>query len=188
MTGSHIIRRTFQSLRLKTGSFENYTWGRKLKRTRLITIIALLSLFVIYGCKGPEQVSSTPAVEKSSDVDQNLDCSDASKLITLKGVLVRKEWTKTYESYRAGGSEYYMIEKAILRPSEQVPFSEFEKYKGKKVVVKGLYVKGKPYTPPKDSAEQYPVNPDGTPETINVGAGFKVCEISVVQGDAAEGY
>ena len=99
-------------------------------------------------------------------------------LQNLTGVVIRKEWEKSMESWDAGGSEYYVLNGAILRPSRAVPFEQFTNYVGRKVTCQGKYVAGKPYIPPKDSVEQMPMpgrNPvTGEIEYPIVGSGFEV--------------
>ena len=111
----------------------------------------------------------------------------------LTGVVLRKEWSKSYESFNAGGSEYYVLkidnnaipankrtatEGVILRPSKDVPFERFANLVGQTVTCRGNFVDGKPYAPPTDGIEQVPsshVNPI-TGETVRpiVGSGFQV--------------
>lgn len=112
---------------------------------------------------------------------------------TLAGVVIRKDWSKSLESWNAGGSEYYVLkvegselpsgtqtakEGVILRPSETVPFDHFTNFVGRRVTCRGQFVAGERYIPPKDTVEQIPgpsVNPiTGETEYPIVGAGFKV--------------
>lgn len=90
----------------------------------------------------------------------------------LTGVVVRKEWSKSYESWNAGGSEYYVLavdhpsslsdkrtarEGVILRPSASVPFARFADFVGKRVECRGVFAIGAPYVPPKGEIEQAPL-------------------------------
>ena len=107
----------------------------------------------------------------------------------LHGTVIRKGWTKTGESWNAGGSEYYVLdvgeaqidqktakEGVILRPTDAVPFQVFEKLKGRRVAVRGRFVEGVPFVPPVDSMDQYPVRLDPTVPILR-GSGFEVYEI-----------
>ena len=158
------------------GQRTNFIFKKSAILAALVTLnIAVLSL-VLGGCKTTGHGSKASSIEDIPEVTNTWTCGDA-KTITIEGMLIRKEWSKSYESLRAGGSEYYMIGMSILRPSEQVPFEEFEKFKNKKVIVRGFHVKGKPYTPGPEYQGQWMVDTDGKYVTIMEGAGFKVCEI-----------
>jgi hypothetical protein len=119
---------------------------------------------------------------------------------TLTGVVIRKDWSKSLESWSAGGSEYYVLkveesalhpgtqtadEGVILRPSRAVPFGDFTNFIGRRVTCRGQFVAGERYIPPKDSVEQMPgpsVNPiTGEAEYPVVGAGFKVHAIEPIE-------
>ena len=119
-----------------------------------------------------------------------------SEPITLSGVVLHKDWTKTRESWNAGGSDYYVLkvedgnlrpdqqtaqEGVILRPSKSIPFESLAQYVGKSVSCRGEFIRGQPYIPPKDSLEQIPA-PAHDPITgeldyPNKGSGFKVLAI-----------
>ncbi|MCP4135895.1 MAG: hypothetical protein GY754_33310 [bacterium] len=111
----------------------------------------------------------------------------------LTGTVIEKPWRKSYESWNAGGSLYYVLkvdnielssgqksagEGVILRKTESVPFETFKTLKGKKVKVWGVFDYGKPYKPKKGSIEQMPVggiNPVTGKKVYPVrGSGFKV--------------
>lgn len=119
---------------------------------------------------------------------------------TLTGVIIRKDWSKSMESWNAGGSEYYVLkiegsalpsdtqtakEGVILRPSDTVPFEHFTNFVGRRVTCRGQFVAGERYIPPKDSVEQMlgpSVNPiTGKAEYPVVGAGFKVHAIESIE-------
>jgi len=127
--------------------------------------------------------------------------------VVLNGTVIRKPWRKTYESWNAGGSEYYVLdvgdvaiehrsakEGVILRPSDDIPFTDFAKYKDRQVVVRGEYVESKPWTPPPGYDDQYPTErvlpenyspDDPLPEEREYrpaprGSGFRVFSIRTV--------
>lgn len=119
---------------------------------------------------------------------------------TLTGIVIRKDWSKSLESWNAGGSEYYVLkvetsvlppgtqtadEGVILRPSRAVAFGDFTNFIGRRVACRGEFVAGERYIPPKDSVEQMPgpsVNPvTGEAEYPVVGAGFKVHAIEGIE-------
>ncbi len=115
--------------------------------------------------------------------------------VVLKGTLIRKGWSKTGESWNAGGSHYYVLdvgsavishrtakEGVILRPSDRVPFEDFERFKDHRVAVVGRFVEGKPWTPGGVEVEQHPM-PVTTPVAGDAipprrGSGFQVFKIT----------
>ncbi len=117
----------------------------------------------------------------------------------MTGVVIRKEWSKSLESWSAGGSEYYVLkvegaalppeahtvkEGVILLPSDTVSFEHFKNFVGISVTCRGRFVGGDRYIPPNGSEEQLPassVNPiRGDTEYPVVGAGFQVRVIDSV--------
>ena len=117
-------------------------------------------------------------------------------IVVLEGTVIRKGWTKTGESWNAGGSHYYVLdvggavishpsarEGVTLRPSDGVPFGVFQRFKDHRVAVEGRFVEGKPWTPREvDRYMQHPVLPTHpvTGEVIPLrrGSGFQVFEIT----------
>lgn len=108
-------------------------------------------------------------------------------MVILTGVVLQKPWAKTEESWRAGGSEYYVLdvgeaeveersaqEGVILRPSEGITLDNFAQYIGKRVEVEGKYLPLEPYVP-QSPMESYPMGPDGQP--LPRGGGFQVLSI-----------
>ena len=105
-------------------------------------------------------------------------------LETLQGTVLEKPWTKSFESWNAGGSEYYVLKEGNvqLRPTDAVPLERFKHFKDKQVVIRGRHVEGTPYTPPAGSDEQMPGPPesiDGKPLVLMRGRGFAVHQISL---------
>lgn len=121
---------------------------------------------------------------------------------TLRGVVIRKEWTKSAESWNAGGSEYYVLkvtgtvlpaerqsaaEGVLLRPSDRVRDERFAALVGRDVICQGTFVAGTPYIPPPNATEQMPVAagdpPTDEPRPEMVGRGFKVRTIESAAGN-----
>lgn len=111
-------------------------------------------------------------------------------LIKLTGVVIKKPWTMSAESWMAGGSDYFVLdvgdikveqrsaaEGVILRPSNQISLSYFDRYVNQFVEVEGEYVQAVPYTP-QSPYENYPTDLEGKP--LPRGAGFKVYSIQVI--------
>ena len=73
--------------------------------------------------------------------------SKRQKCFVVKGRVVHKPWSKSMESWRAGGSDYYLLEAArtaadielprplFLRPSQSVSFVKFKKFAGNRVKI-----------------------------------------------------
>jgi hypothetical protein len=135
------------------------------------TIAIVFVVVLVCGCQAP----------RSTSYDAPLD--------TLTGVVVRKDWAKSMESWNAGGSEYFVLkveggdlpsdkrtatEGVILRPSKAIPFEHFTNFVGQAVTCQGEFIAGKPYIPPSNSVEQMP-SPVRNP------FGFKVYVIEPVQ-------
>jgi hypothetical protein len=102
---------------------------------------------------------------------------------TLVGTLVKKPWSKTLESWHAGGTEYFVVEteggdSIIVRPSERVTTEALQAMVGKKVRVRGERVPYRPYQPA-SPMEQYPMGPDGKP--AQRGGGIRVESIEAIE-------
>jgi hypothetical protein len=117
----------------------------------------------------------------------------------LRGEVIRKEWSKSDESFNAGGSEYYVLkvpeslvpanrrtaqEGVVLLSSPAVPLGRFAELVGKEVECRGEFVDGKKFQAPEDSTEQLPVG-GGTDQAgakieVTVGAGFAVNAIEPI--------
>ena len=159
------------------------------------SISCVLAIAVMCGCQPAPPASGTSA-------DQ-----------VLRGVIIRKEWTKSSESFNAGGSDYYVLkvqgsaippgrysasEGVLLRPSATVPPERLADFVEMEVICRGAFVDGQRYAPVEDSAEQMPVPSrnalTGEQEYPLVGAGFMVRKIEPVadklspaeQGNAAD--
>lgn len=129
---------------------------------------------------GAQPRSTTGATQPSGAVEQP---SEPEKGLTMIGKVEKKPWSKSLESWRAGGAEYFVIhtddgESAILRPSDQVSVQDLEAAAGKKVRVSGTEVPLKPYRPPHPAA-QYPTGPDGKP--LPTGGGIRVTSLEVLE-------
>lgn len=145
-------------------------------------ITAVLLVAVACGCQ------RTPSVARATESE------------TLTGVVIRKNWTKSAESWNAGGSEYFVLkvensllppgrptakEGVILRPSNTVPFEHFTNFVGRLVTCRGVFVAGEPRMPPEDSTEQMPLPSEkpitGKTEYPMAGVGFRVHVIEPVE-------
>lgn len=87
----------------------------------------------------------------------------------FSGVILKKEWTKTTQSYCAGGSDYYVLktdteEIVLSRGDEKANERYFKKWVGKKVSIKAEMVQKEIKND--NDMEQKPVtfNPDGKTE------------------------
>ena len=100
------------------------------------------------------------------------------------------EWSKSFESWNAGGSEYYVLitdtagSRVTLIPSHDTPIEDFAHYTGKHVRVMGNYVEGTPDIPPENSEEQT-ISPVVNPITGKTdypirGSGFRVDKIKII--------
>ena len=111
------------------------------------------------------------------------------KIHSLKGTIILKPWTKSSESWNAGGSSYYVLdvggakimefsakEGVIIRFDEGVSSEEFENLIGKRVELTGHYVPKETVTKP---LGQYPRGIDGKPKPR--GSGFKVQSFKLIQ-------
>ena len=161
-------------------------------------LVLLFAALLVAGCgeksssEGSESVSEKPTPSNES--------ADALSFESLTGVVIRKPWTKSRESWEAGGSEYYVLKiedfalpsekrtakgSVILRESKALPFERFTNFVGQSVICKGEFVTGKPYIPPADSAEQVPSPVPiflGESEPPLRGGGFKVYAITRIEG------
>lgn len=111
------------------------------------------------------------------------------KIHNLSGTVILKPWSKSAESWNAGGGSYYVLdvgdakimefsakEGVIIRFGEGVNAEEFEDLIGKRVDLTGHYVPKEAVTEPRG---QYPVGIDGNPAPR--GSGFKVQSFKLIQ-------
>ena len=101
---------------------------------------------------------------------------------TMVGKVVKKPWSKSLESWHAGGGDYFVLqpdtgESVILRPSHKVSLNDLETSVGKKVRVGGTDVPYEPYEPA-NPTEQYPTGMDGKP--IPRGGGLRALTLEVI--------
>lgn len=84
-----------------------------------------------------------------------------SQSITLKGKIEKRPWTKSIESYCAGGSDYYVL--VNRRQSYVLEYNEalLEKWVGKKVILTGEKVQVLRKPAAEDNMSQHPVSPFG---------------------------
>ncbi|TAF33285.1 MAG: hypothetical protein EAZ57_06510 [Cytophagales bacterium] len=98
------------------------------------------------------------------------------ELKTMTGKLLKMPWSKSHESYCAGGSDYFVLEVAdqrhILQTKSKKIWSSLTQNANKTVTLKG-YAEDKRIEP--NPMEQAPIGPDGKVATI-------VCPVFVVQG------
>lgn len=126
-----------------------------------------------------------------------------TKIYTLRGKIQYKRWTKSMESYLAGGSDYCILETTgfynehnpivgtiYLRPSDQISFNEIRKYAGKMVEIVGEYdVPERQFLSAENNLEQRPIEYDINGNEIPVtetkapgsGHGIRVYEIRIVK-------
>lgn len=111
------------------------------------------------------------------------------KIHELSGTAILKPWSKSAESWNAGGGSYYVLdvgdekimefsakEGVIIRFGEGVNAGEFEGLVGKRVQLTGHYVPKEAVTEP---LGQFPVGANGKPAPR--GSGFKVQSFKLVQ-------
>ena len=171
---------------------------------RHLIIIGFAS-FIALGCAAN---SANKPTAKESLREERTDPAakpESGGMTSLRGRVIRKGWSKSPESWRAGGSEYYVLdvgntvlgmsertakEGVILRPSEVVAFSEFEKYKNKPVEVVGVFVPNMDYKEyyghEIDPRNQCLMEPDplkpGAWKPAKLGGGFRVNSIRTIEG------
>ena len=111
------------------------------------------------------------------------------KLHKISGSILLKPWSKTQESWNAGGGEYLVLdvggadiveysadEGVIIRFGTEVSDNEFKKLVGRRVELTGNYVSKKPVQV--DPHSQYPTDINGEP--LHRGSGFKVQSYRII--------
>jgi hypothetical protein len=164
---------------------------RKISLTGLA--IALLFLANLLGCSHP--VTGEPKNQATNNQSPEVNMQQTTpeikgEQVKLTGVVIRKPWNQSYESWNAGGSDYFVLdvgdaeiaepsaeEGVILRGSDAVDWESFADYEGQRVQVEGYFIAAKPYVP-QSPMEQYPMGMDGKP--LPRGSGFQVHAIQLL--------
>lgn len=134
------------------------------------------------------------------DSPVNTPPSEATAFDTLDGIVLKKEWTKSLESWNAGGSEYYVLDTAdavvkqrtaeegvLLVPSSEIPMEALSQLVGIRVRVTGQFTDGEPVEiTEEDQFMQRPVGfetvDDGSAGPAPTrGAGFTVHSIQRIE-------
>lgn len=148
-----------------------------------LKIFFLLSFLILHvSCEVKEQLVNQPTEELA-------DLGPYEKIHRLSGTVILKPWSKSSESWNAGGGSYYVLnvgetkimefsakEGVIIRFGEGVTPKDFEGLIGKRVELTGHYV---PKKAVKEARGQYPVGIDRKP--IPSGSGFKVQSFKIIQ-------
>ena len=148
-----------------------------------LKIFFLLSVLILHvSCEVKEQLVDQPTEELA-------DLGPYEKIHRLSGTVILKPWSKSSESWNAGGGSYYVLnvgetkimefsakEGVIIRFGEGVTPKAFEGLIGKRVELTGHYVPKKAGTKPRG---QYPVGIDRKP--IPSGSGFKIQSFKIIQ-------
>mgnify|MGYP006106729169 FL=1 len=148
-----------------------------------LKIFFLLSFLILHvSCEVKEQLVNQPTEELA-------DLGPYEKIHRLSGTVILKPWSKSSESWNAGGGSYYVLnvgetkimefsakEGVIIRFGEGVTPKDFEGLIGKRVELTGHYV---PKKAVKEARGQYPVGIDRRP--IPRGSGFKVQSFKIIQ-------
>lgn len=137
----------------------------------------LLVLTLTLACgHGPAKVPASAPSGAPSDAPSDVGAPSAAEPgdTVLIGTLVHKRWSKTMESWDAGGSDYFVLETGdetvVLQLTGPVTGEALLPLDGKKVELQGRMVEGKvPEMPPHS---QYPMDMNGGP--LPTGAGFRV--------------
>ena len=153
---------------------------RPLQCLRVAFFICILTLHV--SCEVKESLSDRSGEELAVS-------GPYEKIHTLNGTVILKPWSKSAESWNAGGGSYYVLdvgdakimefsakEGVIIRFGEGVNAGDFEGLIGKRVQLTGLYVPKEAVSEP---LGQFPVGTNGKPAPR--GSGFKVQSFKLVQ-------
>jgi len=163
--------------------------NQKIGWTRIA--IALILCGGLLGCSN--SVTGETQIEASKKVNMKQNTPEITgELVTITGVVISKPWSKSYESWNAGGGTYYVLdvgdaelddanrsaeEGVILRGSDEVNWENFADYEGQTVQVEGYFVEAQPYVP-QNPMEQYPTGMNGEP--LPRGSGFQVYAIEIL--------
>jgi hypothetical protein len=164
---------------------------RKIRLTGLA--IAFLFFVNLLGCSHPVtgETKNQETNNKLPEVNMKQTIPEIkAEQVTLTGVVIRKPWNKSYESWNAGGGDYFVLdvgdteiaersaeEGVILRGSDAVDWEFFADYEGQRVEVQGYFIEAQPYIP-QSPMEQYPMGMDGKP--LPRGSGFQVDAIQIL--------
>ncbi len=164
---------------------------RKISLTGLA--IAFLFFVNLLGCSNPVtgETKNGQTNNKSPEVNMPQTTPEIKgEQVRLTGVVIRKPWHKSYESWNAGGGDYFVLdvgdteitersaeEGVILRGSDAVDWESFADYEGQRVQVEGYFIAAQPYIP-QSPMEQYPMGMDGKP--LPRGSGFQVDAIQIL--------
>ncbi|KAG8469231.1 hypothetical protein KFE25_007749 [Diacronema lutheri] len=126
----------------------------------------------------------------SSPESPQMAVIDASGAATICGTVLQRPWSKTYESWDAGGSDYFVLamdhvhaaahpqygDSIILRfPSDDsVTEHDLARWVSKHACVRGTLLEAQPYVP-SYAWEQFPTGMDGRPEPR--GSGIRMAKI-----------
>ena len=115
--------------------------------------------------------------------------------VKLVGRIEQMGWTKSGESWDAGGSDYFVLVRAelpdtpgsgrrtILRPSPAFPtLKSFRPFVGQPVQVRGRHAGYIKFTP--DPMSQYPTSDLDSDGQLSRGRGFLVDSITIIPADA----
>ena len=147
-----------------------------------LAILYVVTVVTLTGC-GDSQLPPEPPQAKEAKAD------DGTR---LTGVVLQKEWTKTMESWNAGGADYFVLdvgdtpvpqqtadEGVLLLPGDTISPESFKPFVGKRVEVHGRFSEGEIFVPTEeDNLSQQPVA-DG-PGQLKRKAGFIVESIELV--------
>ncbi|WP_156331560.1 hypothetical protein [Planktothricoides sp. SR001] len=164
---------------------------RKISLTGLA--IAFLFFGNLLGCSSPVtgETKNGQTNNESAEINMQQNTPEIKgEQVTLTGVVIRKSWNKSYESWNAGGGDYFVLdvgdteiaersaeEGVILRGSDAVDWESFADYEGQRVQVEGYFIEAQPYVP-QSPMEQYPMGMDGKP--LPRGSGFQVDAIQIL--------
>lgn len=162
-------------------------------RASKASMLALAVVFAAASCASRNSDQTSDQKNDQTTDQKNVQTTDtvqSAGAVVLRGKVIQKPWSKSVESWNAGGSEYYVLdvgdaeiahrsaaEGVTLKPTEAVSEDALASMVGKQVEVSGTYVEARPYQPSQPT-EQYPMDMDGKP--LPRGAGFAVESIKAM--------